>query len=110
MKSLFGLLITLLLSNFIYSQEKNDWEIVKKPIKNDSIIIGSNASNNDIKNILKNKNYNSKIFVSIDNKFYSSDTLSKIKNLDDYEMDVINIPEKITKDIRSILVLKKVVK
>ena len=106
----FFILMTLLLSKGIYSQEKNDWKIVKKPIKPDSVIIGSNASNNDIKNILKYKNYNSKIFVSIGNKFYSSDTLSKMKNLDDYEMDVITIPEKITKDIRSILVLKKVVK
>lgn len=110
MKTTFLLLIFFFFSLEIYSQENKKPTFVKKPIKTDSEINASNNSNETIQNILSYKNANKKKYVSINNKFFSMDTLSKIKNLEDYEIDVINIPENITKDIVSIIILKKVVK
>ncbi len=96
-----------LLSNVLYSQETRNSIIINKDIKtNNGIDIYDNF---DYKNPHPGltPNNNSKILVYINKKFYSSDTLSKIKNKEEYYSEIIKVPDSITKDIKAIIYFRK---
>ena len=102
----FYLIFFLVFSNLMYCQEKNNSKIIKKEIQND-LLIYSNISNEQIKSALASKKYNSKIYVYYNGKFFLSDTLKKIKDINDYKFEIIKIPDSISKDINTIIYLKK---
>lgn len=100
-------LLFLLLSIFSYSQNSKP-EIIKKdiPISNEIDIIDYHNANQKTIPIFNNT-YNSRIKVYFNNRFYSSDTLQKIKNLDQYKIEIIKIPKNITEDITDIIYVRK---
>ena len=90
----------------MYCQEKNSSKIIKKEIDYGSLIY-STISNEQIKSILASEKYNATIYVYYNGKFFSSDTLAKIKNIKDYKFEIIKIPDSISKDIQTIIYLKE---
>ena len=98
-------LIIFILSSLIYCQEKNNSKIITKEVDN-NLLIFSTVTNEQIKSALASKHYNSKIFVYYNGKFFLSDTLEKIKNINDYKFEFIKIPNSISKDINTIIYLK----
>lgn len=97
------------ISFFSFSQEIDKTIDVKKSINSKNSIY-SNLTNEQILSIINRRNYLSKVYVFYENKFYSVDTLKQIKNIYNYKMDIIEIPDTITKDIEKIVILKKSVK
>jgi hypothetical protein len=102
----FYFLFIFICSNLIYCQEKNNSQIIKKEIDY-GMPIYSTMANEQIKSISASKNYNSKIYVYYSGKFFLSDTLEKIKNIKDYKFEIIKIPDSISKNIHTIIYLKK---
>jgi hypothetical protein len=102
-------LVIFLLPILSISQKKDKSNEVSKVINNKNAIY-SNISNEQIVSAIKTKAYLSRVFVFYENKFYSVDTLKQIKNLSDYKMDIIEFPDKITKDIEKLVILRKAVK
>jgi len=102
-------LVIFLLPILSISQKKDKSNEVSKVINNKNAIY-SNISNEQIVSAIKTKAYLSRVFVFYENKFYSVYTLKQIKNLSDYKMDIIEFPDKITKDIEKLVILRKAVK
>lgn len=109
-KKLFVFLL-FLFANISFGQQKRNPKIINKDIKinsaSDIIDIPSNAS---FTSELAIKNYNKKTLVYCNGKFFSLDTLRKINPKDIASLEVIKIPDSITKDIKAIIYLKKVIK
>ncbi|PWA06501.1 hypothetical protein [Flavobacterium psychrotolerans] len=106
------LFFLFLFVNISFGQEKTNSNIIKKDIEiikgNDIYDVPVNMSS--FSTALAIKKYNNKNLVYYYGKFFSSDTLNIIKNINDYELEIIKIPDNFTKDIQSIIYLKKVVK
>ncbi len=106
------LFVFLLNSISSFSQEKTNPNIIKKDIE---IVKGKDIFDfpTDIKSFISEvaiKKQNKKNVVYCNGRFFSSDTLSKIENINDYSFEIIKIPDSITKDIETIIYLKKDVK
>lgn len=104
-----SIFLLFLFANISFGQQKRNPNIINKDIELGPSI-ESNITDQQIKSALASKNYNAKIFVYYNGKFFSDDTLSKIKNINDYTVEIIKIPDSITKDIQGIIYLKKAVK
>lgn len=104
------ILISICIIPFIcLSQKKDNSNVVSKAINNKNAIYGT-ISNEQIVSAIKTKAYVSRIYVFYENKFYAVDTLKQIKNLSEYQMDIIKFPDTITKDVEAVIMLKKAVK
>ncbi len=95
---------------FLSFSQKIEKTIDVKKEFNDKNSIYSNIANDRIVSIINTHRYLSKVYVVYENKFYSVDTLKQIKNLSDYKMDIIEFPDKITKDIEKLVILKKAIR
>ncbi|MFZ4671793.1 MAG: hypothetical protein ACOYLT_07245 [Flavobacterium sp.] len=99
-------LLVFFKSSLSFAQVKADNFIKKEEIKS-SFTVEGNPTDNQVRSILNNKSDQSKVYVFFENKFHTIDTLKKIKNVNDYNMEIIKFPDSISKDIKSLLVLKK---
>ncbi|AOW09276.1 hypothetical protein [Flavobacterium gilvum] len=97
----------LLIINLSYSQEKETSKIIKKDIKTNSGKDIIDLNDSSVQSALATKNYGKKNFVYYNGKFFPADTINKIENLKSFTIEIIKIPNTITKDIQTIIYLKK---
>jgi hypothetical protein len=93
-----------------FGQEKTNSNIIKKDIETVKGKDIFDFPTNNVKSFMTEvaiKKQNKKNVVYYNGRFFSSDTLSKIKNINDYSFEIIKIPDSITKDIEAIIYLKK---
>ena len=67
-------------SSLSFAQVKTDNFIKKEEIKS-SFTVEGNTTDNQVRSILNSKSDQSKVYVFFENKFYTIDTLKKIKNV-----------------------------
>lgn len=103
------LFLLFLFANISFAQQKKNPNIIQKDIEYGPNI-ESNITNEQIKSALASEKYNDTFLVYYEGKFFSADTLNKIKNHEDFTLEIIKIPDNITKDIQAIMYLKKAVK
>ena len=106
------LLLLLLAKISCFGQVKTNSSIIKKDVEvvNGIDIYDIPTNMKSFSTAFAIKKQNKKNLVYYNGRFFSSDTLTKIKNPNDYTFEIIKIPDSITKDIETIIYLKEVVK
>lgn len=105
------LFFLFLFFNISFGQVKTNPNIIKKDIQTLKGKDIYDFPTNDAKSFTTEvaiKKQNKKNVVYYRGRFFSSDTLTKIKNPNDYTFEIIKIPNSVTKDIEAIIYLKNI--
>ena len=103
------LFILFLLSGAIYSQQNANPNIIKKEIKirqGSDIIDYPNSDTNRFNRKLSPKITGEPVYY-YNNKFYSKDIMKKINPDSISSVEIIKIPDSLSKDLRSIIYIRK---